>query len=89
MGMPEKGVINNVVWLEEYLQSKTAKQVSNNVPSSEDTFTFDASKLIRFIVEFVRENETTLTDDDIIKSLQMTFEKFNSHFSSFSINLLS
>lgn len=82
----EENLKSNVIELKEFLRYKLSNKIQSTV-YEDKTFIFEASKLFKFILEFVRENELKLTDEEIILSLQTTFENLNKEYNTFKINL--
>lgn len=87
MGATERKVKCNVVDFTEYARAKMVKNVSSTKPTH-NSFTFEMSKLSEFILSFIRDNETKLTDEEILSSLRCTFYDFNKEYDHFNIDLI-
>ena len=76
---------NNVVNLKEF-RTKAIKELCSTDDSKLD-FVFNMNKVCEFTLNFIREHEAQLSDNDILDALQFTFDSLKNDYNEFKIIL--
>mgnify|MGYP001439331555 CR=1 FL=1 len=77
--------LNNIIQLDVFKKNKL--QTCLSTQQQDETFIFESTKLFQFILNFIRENEHVVTDEELLHSLSDAFKPLTKEYNTFKIDL--